>query len=95
MDEVLIRVAQDGAVAYGKKPVETAIGLGRRRKKVPASTPSSGTGTMVPDASAERMGAKIVVSSTEFKPVRGSSTLGAWRHYRVTRPELTIIPCER
>ena len=76
MDEVLYRIAQDGAVAYGKKPVETAIEYGAvdevllsdslLRDKVVASLIEK----------AEKMQAKIVVLSTEFEPGERLDALG-------------------
>ena len=43
MDEVLLRIAQDGAVAYGKKQVETAIGYGAVDEVDYWQIPCSGT----------------------------------------------------
>ena len=76
MDEVLVRIAQDGAVAYGKKPVESAIEYGAVEEVLLADTLIRDR-TIVPlIESAERMGAKIVVLSTEFEPGERLDALG-------------------
>jgi protein pelota len=76
MDEVLLRIAQDGAVAYGKKPVESAIEYGAVEEVLLADTLIRDR-TIVPlIENAERMGAKIVVLSTEFEPGERLDALG-------------------
>ncbi len=76
MDEVLLRIAQDGAVAYGKKPVESAIEYGAVEEVLLADTLIRDQ-TIVPlIESAERMQAKIVVLSTEFEPGERLDALG-------------------
>ena len=76
MDEVLVRIAQDGAVAYGKKPVESAIEYGAVEEVLLADTLIRDR-TIVPlIESAERMGARIVVLSTEFEPGERLDALG-------------------
>jgi protein pelota len=76
MDEVLLRIAQDGAVAYGKKPVESAIEYGAVEEVLLADTLLRDQ-TIVPlIESAERMQAKIVVLSTEFEPGERLDALG-------------------
>jgi len=76
MDEVLLRIAQDGAVAYGKKQVETAIGYGAVDEVLLADSLLRDQ-TIVPLIErAERMQAKIVVLSTEFEPGERLEALG-------------------
>src|SRR5208283_3974649 len=76
MDEVLLRIAQDGAVAYGKKQVETAIGYGAVDEVLLADSLLRDL-TIVPLIErAERMQAKIVVLSTEFEPGERLEALG-------------------
>ena len=76
MDEVLVRIAQDGAVAYGKKQVESAIEYGAVEEVLLADTLLRDR-TIVPlIESAERMQAKIVVLSTEFEPGERLDALG-------------------
>ena len=76
MDEVLLRIAQDGAVAYGKKQVETAIGYGAVDEVLLADSLLRDQ-TIVPlIESAERMQATVVVLSTEFEPGERLEALG-------------------
>jgi protein pelota len=76
MDEVLLRIAQDGAVAYGKKQVETAIGYGAVDEVLLADSLLRDL-TIVPlIESAERMQATVVVLSTEFEPGERLEALG-------------------
>ena len=49
MDEVLLRIAQDGAVAYGKKQVETAIGYGAVDEVLTGRFPAQGPDDRAPD----------------------------------------------
>jgi protein pelota len=76
MDEVLLRISQNGAVAYGKKAVETAIEYGAVDEVLLADTLIRDR-TIVPlIESAERMQARIVVLSTEFEPGERLDALG-------------------
>ncbi|HNX17351.1 MAG TPA: mRNA surveillance protein pelota [Methanoregula sp.] len=76
MDELLLRISQDGAVAYGKKQVETAIEFGAVDKVLLADTLLRDP-TVVPlIENAERMQAAIVVLSTEFEPGERLVALG-------------------
>jgi protein pelota len=76
MDEVLLRIAQDGAVAYGKQAVGTAIGYGAVDEVLLADSLLRDQ-TIVPlIENAEQMQAKIVVLSTEFEPGERLEALG-------------------
>jgi protein pelota len=76
MDEVLLRIAQDGAVAYGGQAVATAIGYGAVDEVLLADSLLRDQ-TIVPlIENAERMQAKIVVLSTEFEPGERLVALG-------------------
>jgi protein pelota len=76
MDEVLLRIAQDGAVAYGRAAVTDAIGYGAAEEVLI-------TDTLLHDAvitrlveKAEGMRAKIVVLSSRFEPGERLDALG-------------------
>ncbi len=76
MDEVLLRIAQDGAVAYGKKAVQTAIEYGAVDEILLADTLLRDL-TIVPlIEGAEKMQASVVVLSTEFEPGERLVALG-------------------
>jgi protein pelota len=76
MDEVLLRIAQDGAVAYGRNDVGTAIGYGAVEEVLIADTQLRDNAIMRLVEDAERMQAKIVVLSTEFEPGERLDALG-------------------
>ncbi|MDD1701839.1 MAG: mRNA surveillance protein pelota [Methanoregula sp.] len=87
MDEVLLRIAQDGAVAYGELAVVTAIGYGAVEDVLLADTMLRNPKIMQVVEDAERMQAKIVVLSTAFEPGERLDALGgiaALLRYRVT-----------
>jgi len=86
MDEVLLRIAQDGGVAYGRADVADAIGYGAAEEVLI-------TDTLLHDAEvtrlvekAEGMRAKIVVLSSRFEPGERLDALGgiaALLRYRI------------
>jgi protein pelota len=76
MDDVLLRIAQDGAVAYGKKQVETAIDYGAVDEVLLADTLLRDPSMVPLLENSERMQAKIVVLSTEFEPGERLVALG-------------------
>lgn len=76
MDEVLLRIAQDGAVAYGIREVEDAIGLGATEQLLIADTLLKDTRVMRLIEEAEAMRATIVVLSSAFEPGERLVALG-------------------
>jgi protein pelota len=76
MDEVLLRISRDGAVAYGKQQVASAIGYGAVDEVLLADTQLRDKEVMQLVESAERMQATIVVLSTEFEPGERLEALG-------------------
>jgi len=76
MDEVLLRIAQDGAVAYGHKDVATAIEYGAVDEVLLADTLLRDRAVVPLIEDAERMQAKVVVLSTEFEPGERLVALG-------------------
>ncbi|RPI36775.1 MAG: mRNA surveillance protein pelota [Methanoregulaceae archaeon] len=76
MDEVLLRIAQDGAVAYGIREVEEAIGFGATEQLLIADTLLKDTRVMRLIDDAEAMRAKIVVLSSAFEPGERLVALG-------------------
>jgi len=88
MDEVLMRISQDGAVAYGMKDTSDAIDCGAAEQVLI-------TDTLLRDAAvtrlierAEGMRAKIIVLSTSFEPGERLGALGgiaALLRYKVGR----------
>lgn len=76
MDEVLLRIAQDGAVAYGHKAVATAIEYGAVDEILLADSLLRDRGIVPLIENAERMQAKVVVLSTEFEPGERLAALG-------------------
>ena len=58
MDEVLVRIAQDGAVAYGKKPVESAIEYGAVEEGTACRHPHQGPDNSAPDRERRADGGK-------------------------------------
>ncbi|OPY35377.1 MAG: Peptide chain release factor subunit 1 [Methanoregula sp. PtaU1.Bin051] len=76
MDDVLMRISQDGAVAYGTRDVADAIGYGAAEQVII-------TDTLLHDATvtrliekAEGMRAKIIVLSSAFEPGERLDALG-------------------
>jgi protein pelota len=76
MDEVLLRISRDGAVAYGKQQVASAIEYGAVDEVLLADTQLRDKAIMQLVESAERMQATIVVLSTEFEPGERLEALG-------------------
>jgi protein pelota len=76
MDEVLLRIAQDGAVAYGIREVEDAIGFGATEQLLIADTLLKDTRVMRLIEDAEAMRATIVVLSSAFEPGERLAALG-------------------
>ncbi|MFA5331154.1 MAG: mRNA surveillance protein pelota [Methanoregula sp.] len=76
MDEVFVRIAKDGAVAYGEQAVVAAIGYGAVEEVLLADTRLRDMKIMKIVEDAEKMQAKIVVLSTEFEPGERLEALG-------------------
>jgi protein pelota len=76
MDEVLCRIAQDGAVAYGQQEVRNAIGYGAAEQVLVADTLLRDPATMALIESAEAMRATVVVLSSSFEPGERLVALG-------------------
>jgi protein pelota len=76
MDEVLRRIAQDGAVAYGRKEVADAIGFGAVEQVLIADTLLRDPEVMALIETAEGMRANIVVLSSAFEPGERLTALG-------------------
>ncbi|MEI8331812.1 MAG: mRNA surveillance protein pelota [Methanomicrobiales archaeon] len=76
MDEVLCRIAQDGAVAYGQKEVQDAIGYGAAEQVLVADTLLRDPATMALIESTEAVRATVVVLSSSFEPGERLVALG-------------------
>jgi protein pelota len=76
MDEVLCRIAQDGAVAYGRQEVQDAIGYGAVEQVLVADTLLRDPPTMDLIEKAEAMRAVVVVLSSSFEPGERLVALG-------------------
>jgi protein pelota len=76
MDEVLRRIAQDGAVAYGRKEVAEAIGFGAVEQVLVADTLLRDPEIMALIETAEGMRAGMVVLSSAFEPGERLIALG-------------------
>jgi len=76
MDEVLLRISQDGAVAYGIREVSQAIGYGAAEQVLIADTLLRDAQVMHTIEEAEAMRATIVVLSSEFEPGERLVALG-------------------
>ncbi|HJK19473.1 MAG TPA: mRNA surveillance protein pelota [Methanocorpusculum sp.] len=76
MDEVFLRIGQNGAVAYGPAEVREAIDYGAAETVIVADAlvRENRTSKMIEDA--ERLGAGVVVLSTEFEPGKRLAGLG-------------------
>lgn len=88
MDEVLLRIAQDGAVAYGRTEVENAVVSGAAEEVLIADTLLRDDAVMALVETAERMQAKIVVLSSQFEPGERLTALGgiaALLRYKIIR----------
>jgi protein pelota len=76
MDEVLLRIAQDGAVAYGIREVGDAIGYGAVEQVLIADTLLKDGRVMRLIEDAEGMRATIIVLSSAFEPGERLVALG-------------------
>lgn len=76
MDEVLRRIAQDGAVAYGRDQVAAAIDYGAVEEVLIADSLLHDAAISPLLERAERMQSRIVVLSTEFEPGERLVALG-------------------
>jgi protein pelota len=76
MDEVLLRISQEGAVAYGRKEVQEAIDLGAAEQVLLADTLLRDEEVMNLIEKAEAMRATIVVLSSAFEPGERLVALG-------------------
>jgi len=76
MDEVLLRIAQDGAVAYGLREVMEAIGYGAADRILIADTLLRDTAVAHLIEEAEAMRASVVVLSSAFEPGERLIALG-------------------
>jgi protein pelota len=88
MDEVLLRISQEGAVAYGIKEVREAIGYGAVEQVLIADTLLRDAQVIQLIEDAEAMRATIVVLSSEFEPGERLVALGgiaALLRYRLAR----------
>lgn len=87
MDEVLHRIARDGAVAYGRREVGEAIGYGAAEQVLIADTLLRDQEIMHLIEKAEGMRASVVVLSSAFEPGERLAALGgiaALLRYRTT-----------
>jgi protein pelota len=76
MDEVLLRVSQDGAVAYGEKEVQEAVELGAVEQVLIADTLLRDENITKLIEKAEAMRAVIVILSSGFEPGERLVALG-------------------
>jgi len=76
MEELLCRISQDGAVAYGKDHVKTAIEYGAVDEVLLADTLLKDPSIAALIETAEKMQAVVVVLSTEFEPGERLGALG-------------------
>jgi protein pelota len=76
MDEVLLRISQEGAVAYGSKEVKEAIGYGAVEQLLVTDALLRDAPVMHLIEDAEAMRATIVVLSSEFEPGERLVALG-------------------
>ena len=76
MDEVLLRIAQDGAVAYGLREVAESIGYGAAEQVLVADSLLRDMTVTRLIENAEAMRATVVVLSSEFEPGERLVALG-------------------
>jgi protein pelota len=76
MDEVLLRISQEGAVAYGIREVREAVGYGAVEQVLIADTLLRDAQVMHVIEDAEAMRATIIVLSSEFEPGERLVALG-------------------
>ena len=88
MDEVLCRIAQDGAVSYGPKEVQDAVAYGAAEQVLVADTLLRDPATLALIDEAEAMRATVVVLSSAFEPGERLVALGgvaALLRYKLAR----------
>ena len=88
MDEVLLRISQNGAVAYGMREVADAIGFGATEQVLITDTMLHDTTVLNLIEKAEKMRSKIIVLSGSFEPGERLDALGgiaALLRYKVGR----------
>ena len=86
MDEVLVRIATDGAVAYGLSDLRRAINYGAAETVLISDALLRDAGAVGLVEQAEHVGASVVVMSTEFEPGERLEALGgaaALLRYRI------------
>jgi protein pelota len=86
MDEVLLRISQGGAVAYGRKEVNEVIVLGAVDQVLLADTLLRDAEVMDLVSKAESMRATVIVLSSAFEPGERLVALGgiaALLRYRI------------
>ena len=76
MDELLMRISQDGAVAYGRAEVADAIGYGAAEQILIADTLLRDPEVTELIEKAEAMRASVVVLSSSFEPGERLVALG-------------------
>lgn len=76
MDEVFLRIGQNGAVAYGLKEVKMSIDYGAAETVIVADVKIRESRFVSLVEAAERLGASVVVLSTEFEPGKRLEGLG-------------------
>ena len=76
MDEVLLRIATEGAVAYGINEVRRAIAYGAAETVLVSDTLLRNEEVTGLIEQAEYVGASVVVMSTEFEPGERLEALG-------------------
>jgi protein pelota len=76
MDEVLRRISQDGAVAYGVRDVADAIDFGAAEQVLITDTQLRDSAVILLVEKAEGMRAKIIVLSSSFEPGERLDALG-------------------
>ncbi|MCX6688299.1 MAG: mRNA surveillance protein pelota [Methanoregula sp.] len=76
MDEVLLRISKEGAVAYGIREVASAIEYGAAEQVLMVDTLLRDRVVMQLVEKAEKMQAKVVVLSSSFEPGERLSALG-------------------
>ncbi len=85
-DEVLVRIATDGAVAYGLSDLRRAINYGAAETVLISDALLRDAGAVGLVEQAEHVGASVVVMSTEFEPGERLEALGgaaALLRYRI------------
>ncbi len=76
MNDVILRISQEGAVAYGRNEVQNAIEMGAVQEVLLTDALLRDSAIMQMVEKAEQMQAKIVVLSTQFEPGERLDALG-------------------